>query len=75
MSHVAALFVEKTCFTIKLPFICSFAFWMIQHKNVNKVYTCHFKYFCLILTTRFPVETYQALLERNILISMKHISV
>ena len=69
------MFVEKTSFTIKLTFICSFVFWMTQHKNANKVYTCHFKYFCLILTTRFPVETYQALLERNILISMKHISV
>ena len=49
MSHVAAFFVEKTCFTIKLPFICSFVFWMIQHKNVNKVYTCHFKYKTAIL--------------------------
>ena len=56
------MFVEKTSFTIKLTFICSFVFWMTQHKNVNKVYTCHFKYFCLILTTRYPIETYQALL-------------
>ena len=68
------MFVEKTCFTIKLLFICSFVFSMIQHKNVHKVYTCRFKYFCLILTTRYLVETYQALLIRKILIRMKHIS-
>ena len=66
MSHVAALFVEKTFVLL---------FWIIQHKNVSKVYTCHFKYFCLILSTRFPVETYQALLVTKILISMEHIPV
>ena len=51
-----------------------FVLLLTQHKNVNKVYTCHFKYFCLILTMRYPIETYQTLLVRKILISMKHIS-